>query len=137
MDGCSNTGKTAPSEPISEPIELSVSDLKDILAGLDVTDATLTFYGAKRKTALRRSARALFQLQMRKNCASWRLGETKSVSKPFVLLFVRASAKRTGTRAVFFEKAVSQIAHYCKFITKLKPPHDTLSKNRTKLHALE
>lgn len=50
MAGCSNTGKTAPSEPISEPIELSVSDLKDILAGLDVTDATLTFYGENEDT---------------------------------------------------------------------------------------
>ncbi len=48
--GCSSTDKTVLSEPASEPIELGVSDLKDILSSLDISDAVLTFYGENEDT---------------------------------------------------------------------------------------
>lgn len=52
--GCGSTGQTAPSEPepapVPEPIELSVSDLENILLGLDISGAALTFYGEDEST---------------------------------------------------------------------------------------
>ncbi len=48
--GCSSTDKTVLSEPASEPIELGVSDLKDILSSLDMSDAVLTFCGENEDT---------------------------------------------------------------------------------------
>ncbi len=50
ITGYNSTDKTALSEPISEPIELSVTDLKDILSSLDTSDAVLTFYGENEDT---------------------------------------------------------------------------------------
>ena len=50
MAGCNSTDKTVLSEPASEPIELGVSDLKDILSSLDMSDAVLTFYGENEDT---------------------------------------------------------------------------------------
>ena len=45
MAGCSNTDEQIPLEPIPVPIELSVSDLNDILAALDLSEATLSYHG--------------------------------------------------------------------------------------------
>lgn len=48
--GCGNTDEQTPSEPNPEPVELSVSDLSGILAALELSDATLTYYSGTMAT---------------------------------------------------------------------------------------